>query len=91
MAAHAIARTRAPQNRPEHLNLRRRMERAVERLLAALDAMDGDPDLEDGFDLEEACEDEGHDSDREPADYVLCPWPDGETDQRNIHARPWGC
>lgn len=26
--------------------LRRRMERAVERLLAAMDAMDGDPDFE---------------------------------------------
>lgn len=91
MAAYAIARTRAPQHLPEDRKLRHRMERAVERLLAALDAMDGDPDIEDSFDLEEVCEDEGHDSDREPDDFHLCPWSDGETDQRDTYARPWGC
>jgi hypothetical protein len=39
--------------------LRRRIEAAVERLIAALDRMDGDPDFEDSFDQEAVCEDEG--------------------------------
>ena len=47
-------------------DLRTRMEAAVERLLAALDALDGDPDLEGGFDREAVCEDEGADDEREP-------------------------
>ena len=45
---------------------RSRVERAIERhlaraeaLIAALDAADGDPDLEDS-DEDQACEDEGH-------------------------------
>jgi hypothetical protein len=47
-------------------SLRTRMERAVERLLSALDAMDGDTDLEPACEDEGAqCEDEGHDSDTE--------------------------
>lgn len=57
-APEAFARTR----------LRARMEAAVERLLAALDAMDGDPDLE------AACEDEGAQCDDEGAiEYDLVP------------------
>ncbi len=32
---------------------RRRIETAIEKLIAALDACDPDPDIEDGFDLEE--------------------------------------
>lgn len=48
------------------LRTRSDVESAIERLIAMLDDIDGDPDLEDGFDLEAACEDEGHDSDREP-------------------------
>jgi hypothetical protein len=47
--------------------LRQRMETAVERLLAALDAIDGDPDLEATCEDEGgACEDEGSNDDREP-------------------------
>ena len=60
--------------------LRHRMERAVEKLLAALDALDGDPDLEPslaggywaatsdgGDDREMECEDEGAQCDDEGA------------------------
>ena len=44
----------ALKHRPtDAVALRRRMERAIERLIAALDALDGDPDLEP------ECEDEG--------------------------------
>ena len=54
--------------------LRRRMERAVDRLIRAIDALDADPDLEEGFDAEGGvsedegaqCDDEGFDSDSEP-------------------------
>lgn len=56
----------APMSRFERQHLRVRMERAIEKLLAALDALDGDPDLEDS-DEDAACEDEGFDADREPA------------------------
>ena len=43
---------------------RHRIEQAVEELIALLDALDGDPDLED--DTEDVgCEDEGFDSDSE--------------------------
>jgi hypothetical protein len=44
--------------------LRQRLEAAVERAIAALDALDGDPDMEP------ECEDEGCDPDREP----YCGW-----------------
>ncbi|WAC25754.1 hypothetical protein [Ancylobacter sp. SL191] len=53
--------------------LRRRMERAVEALLAALDDMDGDPDIEeddppeDGHDAEDNRDDLEPDADGEPA------------------------
>lgn len=50
---------------------RLRIEREVERLIALLDVLDGDPDLEDG-DEDDQCDDEGVDTDREPdADYEL--------------------
>lgn len=57
----------------ETQSLRRRMEAAIEALIASLDAIDGDIDLEhedsdfeDGADLEVVCEDEGCDGgDRE--------------------------
>lgn len=48
-------------------NLRRQLEDAIEAALAALDALDGDPDLEPQCEDEGAqCDDEGADSDREP-------------------------
>jgi hypothetical protein len=49
-----------------------RLLNAVEGVLADLDDLDGDPDLEEQCEDEGAqCEDEGHDSDREEdrADY----------------------
>jgi hypothetical protein len=57
----------------ETQSLRRRMEAAIEALIASLDALDGDTDREadaaddeDGADLEVVCEDEGCDGgDRE--------------------------
>ena len=87
MASLAIAR---PFVRPNHQSIRRRLEAAVEAAIAALDQFDGDPDLEDSFDQEDVCEDEGHESDREPDAPENFPWPDGEVDQTNLHARPWG-
>lgn len=49
---------------------RAELERAVERALAALDALDGDPDFELTCEDEGAqCEDEGFDSDREPTEH----------------------
>ena len=42
---------------------RRRIEAAVERLIAVLDVLDGDPDLEAGADDED-----GHDRELDPAD-----------------------
>jgi hypothetical protein len=41
------------------------LERAVEGLIAFLDALDPDPDLEDGADAELVCEDEGAQCDDE--------------------------
>ena len=41
-----------PENRTD-------LEALIEAAIARLDAFDGDPDLEDGHDLEQACEDEG--------------------------------
>ena len=43
------------------------LERAIEVMIWALDLVDGDPDLEDNFDLEAVCEDEGADADFEPS------------------------
>lgn len=48
MPAHPLVRRPADTRSP----LRRRMEKAVERLIALMDEMDGDPDLEDGADDE---------------------------------------
>lgn len=46
---------------------RRELEELIEQAIAALDAFDGDPDLEDQCEDEGAqCEGEGEDSDREP-------------------------
>ncbi len=41
------------------------LESEIERLIAALDLIDNDPDFEDGGDLEEVCEDEGAQCDDE--------------------------
>lgn len=87
MASLAIARPVARQNQQ---SLRRRLEASIEAAIAALDALDGDPDLEDSFDREAACEDDGFDSDSEPDDFYACTWPDGDVDQTNVFARPWG-
>ncbi|AZS20068.1 hypothetical protein [Caulobacter sp. FWC26] len=87
MASLAIAR---PVARPNQQSLRRRLEASIEAAIAALDALDGDSDLEDSFDQEAACEDDGFDADSEPDDFYICAWPDGEVDQTNVFARPWG-
>jgi hypothetical protein len=42
------------------------LESEIERLIAALDVLDCDPDFEEGGDLEEVWEDEGGDDEREP-------------------------
>lgn len=47
--------------------LRQKLTRVIDKLLMALDAIDGDPDFElECEDEGAACEDEGWDSDREP-------------------------
>jgi hypothetical protein len=45
--------------------MRRRLGAVVEALVAVLDALDGDCDLEDAADQEAACEDEGAQCDDE--------------------------
>jgi len=87
MASLAIAR---PRVRPNYQSIRARLEASIEAAIAALDQLDGDPDLEDSFDREMVCEDEGHESDREPDPAEFLPWPDGDVDQTNLFARPWG-
>lgn len=49
------------------LGTRQQLEQAIERGISLLDALDGDTDLEDTFDCEVACEDEGADTDFEPS------------------------
>jgi hypothetical protein len=90
--------------------LRRKLERAIDRLILALDVLDGDGDLEpDGtdepslsfrlaidqdnairtepcgwpfeIDLEDQCEDEGVDTDREPEEEDRCVRETGEGPQ----------
>ncbi len=78
MAKHAYstpARGRAP------LTTRAQLEAAVEAAIAALDALDGDPDLE------EQCEDEGaqvdaeqDDADKEPA----LGWPEARSQAQGV-------
>lgn len=87
MASLAIARPVARQN---HTSIRRRLEASIEAAIAALDALDGDPDLEDSFDQEAACEDDGFDSDSEPDHEGDRNWPDGDVDQTNLFAFAWG-
>lgn len=58
------------------LTTRERLEAAVEAAIAALDAFDGDPDLD------VACEDEGFDSDREPTFEEEGPYQPFDLDQR---------
>ena len=55
----ATERPLTPRMPPDAAKLRRQMQMAIESLLAALDAIDGDSDFEDGADAEPACEDEG--------------------------------
>ena len=52
------ARYRSAPSRPS-LPLRARVEEAIERLISMLDALDADPDLEDGGDTEPNCGDFG--------------------------------
>ncbi|WP_426031041.1 hypothetical protein [Caulobacter sp. DWP3-1-3b2] len=60
----------------------------MERLLAALDAMDGDTDLEDSHDQEQVCEDEGAvTGDLEPDASDMCHWQD-EGDQTVLRQMP---
>lgn len=74
---------------------RRLMEDALERLLAAaegiiadLDMLDGDTELEPECEDEGAqCEDEGGQDDREPDYGDLCNWQD-EGDQSTLRSRP---
>jgi len=56
--ASRTART-APRGTRRTHQLRKELEAAIDAAVAALDALDGDPDLEDGGDREAACEDEG--------------------------------
>lgn len=74
MASLAIAR---PSVRPNCQSIRARLEASIEAAIAALDQLDDDPDLEDSFD-------------REPDAAEFFPWPDGDVDQTNLCARPWG-
>lgn len=46
-------------------SMRRRLGAIVESLISVADALDGDPDLEDGADREAVCEDEGAQCDDE--------------------------
>ena len=67
MAIHALT-TPMPAAHPGSLRARRehaveQMLAAAERLMAELDAMDGDPDLEEQHDREAVSEDEGADCD----------------------------
>ena len=88
MASLAIAR---PRVRPNHQSIRSRLEASIDAAIAALDQLDGDPDLEDTFDQEAACDDEGHDSDREQdVDYEAQSVPLFQLDQTNRFALPWG-
>lgn len=48
-------------------SMRRRLGLIVDCLIAVCDQLDGEPDLEDGADLEPACEDEGAQCDDEGA------------------------
>lgn len=70
---------------PEHCHapasLRARLEAAVEAAIAALDALDGDSDLED------ASEDEGAQVDAEADLDHLCNWQD-EGDQSRLLTLP---
>ncbi len=60
---------------------RRRLEAAIEAAIEALDALDGDADLELQCEDEGgACEDEGAQDDREPSPSEACHWQD-EGDQ----------
>ncbi|KRA62171.1 hypothetical protein ASD89_24115 [Caulobacter sp. Root656] len=67
--------------------VRRRLEDIIERAIAMLDALDSDPDLEDGHDREVCCEDEGWNDDREPDDNGLCTWQD-EGSQATLRLLP---
>ncbi len=49
-------------------SMRRRLGVIVESLIGVADALDGDPDLEDGADKEATCEDEGAPDDNGIAD-----------------------
>lgn len=61
-----LAQRQSPPEAPDTLRrLRAEAEAAIEQLLTILDDIDGDVDLEDGGDLEPACEDEGAQCDDE--------------------------
>ena len=70
----SIAATRR-QPRPIAPDLRRRMEAAVERLLAALDAMGGDPDAEPSLGAPQA---------DPPWDRSQADWTAGADDDREL-------
>lgn len=66
-----------PVQSPRNRLLRANAEAAIERLIALLDAIDGDADFEEQCEDEGAqCDDEGHDSDTElngdEGDYSQC-------------------
>ena len=97
MAKHANSTT-APAahegrpRRPTARSRRRLLETALDRLLGAveacladLDALDGDPDLEDGHDREQVCEGEGDYDEREPCAKGPRPvYADGGHDQTKV-------
>lgn len=63
-------------------SMRRRLGAIVESLIGVADALDGDPDIEDGADQEAVCEDEGAQVDDEPLDDNGIADADGLAEQR---------
>src|ERR1700751_5498527 len=87
-----MSRLRSLDARPLELQTmaheqRRCIEAAVEALIALLDTLDGDPDLEDGADAEDGHDAEQHD----PGDFVPIYADDGHggEDQRRLMSS-WG-
>lgn len=76
--------SRISLSRRAKIHRRRQLEEAIEAALAALDALDGDTDLEPQCEDEgAACEDEGAPDDREPEPFNTCHWQD-EGDQTTL-------
>lgn len=67
------------------------LEAAIEKAIALLDEVDGDVDLEDSFDREVCCEDEGGQCEDEGApEYVTCFAYDHHDQRRAMFMSPFG-